>query len=130
MLRLHCSSFTEKSQQNFHGLEAAKKVSYSIFQEKTCGHKASRKLQVIHGVQSKHRVNIYSPETQDKPNERPSSFCDTGAATESYLLASSCHGTTEIIQDKIQVCTCSLFPVHLFLKALSLTCKICEETPE
>lgn len=110
MLRLYCSFFTKKSQQNFHGLEAAKKVSYSIFQEKLVVTRHLGELQVIHGVQSKHRVNIYSPETQDTPDERPSSFCDTGAATESYLLASSCHGTTEESEIiKIQACTACSF---------------------
>lgn len=95
MLRLYCSSFTEKSQQNFHGLEAAKKVSYSIFQEKLVITRHLGELQVIHGVQSTHRVNTYSPDSQDKPNERTSSFCDNGRASESYLLARSCHRITE-----------------------------------
>lgn len=107
-------------------------MSYSIFQENLVVTRHLGELQVIHGVQSTHGVDIYSPHTQERPNERPSSLCDTGTATESYLLPSSCHRVTEeweIIQDP-GLYSMFLLPTHLFLQALLLTCKICGETSE
>lgn len=85
-------AFHRKSQQNFSGLKAAKKVSGSIFQDEFVVTRHLRDLQAIHQMQSKHRVNIHPSDTKGKENERPSSFCKPALMLE-QLQSTICWST-------------------------------------